>query len=151
MPATTVTRHVDAPCEVVWGVLTDLDHAPEVMEAISRVERVHGDGFDVGTRWRETRTMFGRDATEEMEVTSIDPPRGYVVEADGQDAHYRTEFTLDEEAGGTRVTMVFGAEPRGVTGRLMAATVGRLFAAATRRAVAADLADVARASEARAS
>lgn len=150
MPVVTVTRHVDAPRTVVWDVLTDLDHAPQVMEAIARVERVDGEGFGLGTRWRETRTMFGRDATEEMEVTAIDPPRGYVVEADGQGAHYRTEFTLDEDADGTQVTMTFGAEPRGVTGRLMAATVGRLFAGATRRAVAADLADVARASEARA-
>ena len=150
MTSMTVTRTVDAPRKVVWDVITDLDHAPQVMEAISRVERVRGDGFDVGTRWRETRTMFGREATEEMEVTAIDPPRGYVVEADGQGAHYRTEFTLDDEGDGTRVTMTFGADPKGVTGRLMAATVGRLFAGATRKAVAADLADVARASEARA-
>lgn len=150
MTSMTVDRHVNAPRQVVWDVITDLDHSAEVMDAITRVERVRGDGFDVGTRWRETRTMFGREATEEMEVTAIDPPNGYVVEADGQGAHYRTDFTLVDEADGTRVTMTFGAEPRGVTGKLMAATVGRLFAGATKKAVAADLGDIARAAEARA-
>lgn len=143
----TVTRRIAAPPERVWDVLTDLDRSPEVISAIRSVERIHGDGFDVGTRWRETRTMLGRETTEEMEVTSLDPGRGYVVEADGNGAHYRTEFVLDGDGGGTEVTMTFGAEPDGTLGRLMAATVGRLFASATRKAVAGDLDDIAHASE----
>lgn len=147
MNAVTVSRRIAAPRDVVWATITDLDRAPQVMPAIQRIERLQGDGFEVGTRWRETRKVFGREATETMEVTAVDPPHRYVVEADASDAHYRSEFTLADEAGGTRVTMTYDAEPRGTASRLMAATVGRLLTGATRKAVAADLDDVARACE----
>lgn len=147
MTELTVTRRIAAPRERVWEVLTDLDRSPEVVRGIQSIERVRGDGFDVGTRWRETRTMFGRGATEEMEVTALDPGTSYVVESDGPGTRYRTEFVLAGDGGGTEVTMTFGAEPGSTVERLLAATVGRLFAGATRRAVAADLDDIARASE----
>lgn len=150
MNAITVSRQVAAPRQQVWDVITDLDRAPQVMPAIQKVERLEGDGFDVGTRWRETRRMFGRDATETMQVTAVDAPNSYVVEADGRDAHYRTEFYLVDDAGGTRVTMTFAAEPHGVASRVMAATVGRVFSGATRRALAADLDDIVRTCEAEA-
>ena len=144
----SVSRQVAAPRDRVWSVLTDIDRAPQVMEAIQSVERLDGDRFGVGTRWRETRKVFGREATEVMEVTAVDPPVGYTVHADGPGTRYVSRFTLTEEGDGTRMTMTFGAQPTGLVGRVMNATVGRLAAGATRRAVAADLEDLARACEA---
>lgn len=149
MAELSVSRRIAAPRERVWEVVTDLDRSPEVIEAIQSIERVRGDGFDVGTRWTETRTMFGREATETMEVTSIAPGRSYVVEADGRGARYRSEFRL-EPAGddATELTMSFGAEATGLVGKVMSATIGRLFAGATRKAIQSDLDDIARAAEA---
>ena len=142
-----VIRRIAAPRDRVWEVLTDVDRSPEVISAIQSVERVRGEGFDVGTRWRETRTMMGREATEEMEVTAVEPGERYVVETDGTGAHYRSEFVLEGDGGGTEVTMTFASEPSGALARILDATVGRLLAGATRRALAADLEDVAHASE----
>lgn len=148
MHTETVERRVAAPPARVWEVLTDLDRAPEVIGAIDSVE-VHTDPpFGIGTRWTETRTMGGRQATETMEVVELDPGRRYEVEAVGTGARYRSGFQLEPDGDGTRVTSTFGAEPLGMVSRLMAATIGRLFEGATRRAMAADLDDIARASEA---
>lgn len=71
----------------------------------------------------------------------------YVVEAVGTGSRYRSEFRLEPDADDTRLVMTFGAEPLGMVARVMAATIGRLFEGATRKALAADLADIARASE----
>lgn len=147
MSTMTVSRHVDAPPERVWAVLTDIEHSPDVVRAIESVEIHSGTQFGVGTRWTETRTMMGRTASETMEVTTVDPGRSYVVEADSGGTRYRSEFRLVPEGGGTALTMTFAGEPSGVAGKLMAATLGRLFAGATRKALAADLDDIARASE----
>jgi carbon monoxide dehydrogenase subunit G len=147
MKAMTVSRHVDAPPERVWAVLTDLEHAPDVIRAIDAVEVHTGPGFGVGTRWTETRTMMGRTASETMEVTAVDPGRSYVVEAASGGTRYRSEFDVVPDGGGTQLTMTFAGQPSGLGTRLMAATIGRLFATATRRALAADLDDVAQASE----
>lgn len=147
MHVTTVERRVAAPPERVWAVLTDLEHAPETIEAIDSVD-VHTEGeFGLGTRWTETRHLFGREATETMEVTSIDPGRGYVVEAVGTGASYRSEYRLEPDGDGTILTMTFGAEPLGWTAKVLEATIGRFFSRATRDEVTADLDDIARASE----
>lgn len=147
MQAITVSRHVDAPPERVWAVLTDLGRSPEVVRAIQSVELHTGTGFEVGTRWTETRTMMGRTAREVMEVTAVEPERSYVVEADSGSTHYRSELRLAPHGDGTTVTMSFDGQPSGLGGKLAAATLGRLFAGATRKALAADLDDIARASE----
>ena len=82
-----VSRTVNAPANTLWSIVVDLDGAAERISAIEDIQRLDdGDGFGVGTRWRETRTMFGRSATAEMEVTEFVPGRSYAVEADAKAA-----------------------------------------------------------------
>ena len=50
-----LSREIDASPEAVWQVLTDIDHAADTLTGVSRIDRVSGAGYDVGTRWRETR------------------------------------------------------------------------------------------------
>lgn len=143
-----VTREIAAPPDRVWQLLTDLDGAPQVVSGIEAIERLDGGGdFRVGTKWRETRTMFGRQATEEMEVTALAGGRSYTVEADGHGAHYTSTVTVEPAAAGSRVVMTFAGEPQGTVAKIMAATIGRLFAGATRKALKQDLDDIARAAE----
>lgn len=61
-----VSRNIAAPPSAVWRVLTALDEAPTTLRGVKAVERLDGTGYEVGTRWRETRVMFGQSATEEM-------------------------------------------------------------------------------------
>ena len=142
-------KTVEAPAARVWEIVTDLEGAAEVMEAIEELEILEGSGqIAVGTRWRETRTMFGKTATEEMTVVEVDPGRSYVVVADSHSVHYRSVISV-EGLGETRsrVSMSFGAEPQGLGSKLLAATIGRLFVGATRKALAKDLDDIAAAAE----
>lgn len=144
-----VSREVGASPERVWEVVTDLRGAADRISAISQIEIVNGsDEFGVGTTWRETRQMFGRETTEVMEVTAVDPGRSYTVESDGRGAHYRSVITVEPHNGHTNLSMTFGGEPQGALGKVMAATVGRLFTGATRKALEQDLADIAAAAEA---
>ena len=69
-----VSQRIEAPAEQVWAVITDLANSPQVISGIDAVEILGGPPeFGVGTRWRETRTMLGKTATEEMEVSAVDP------------------------------------------------------------------------------
>lgn len=148
-----VERRVQAPPGRVWEALTDLRGMERVLSGVERVEVLTPGGFDVGTRWRETRRMMGKEATEEMTVTECVPPERYVTVADSHGMHYVSEIELlkaDPAAASTTVVMTFTATPTGggFMG-LLTKLVGRLGAKAVSRALAKDLDEVAAAVELR--
>ncbi|MFP4310541.1 MAG: SRPBCC family protein [Nitriliruptoraceae bacterium] len=144
------SREVAAPAERVWEVVTDIEGSATVLSAVDAVERLDdGVGFEVGTRWRETRTMLGRQATEEMEVTAVDAPRSYTVVAGDAATTYTSTITVEPRgAEGCLLSMTFAGSSSGLVARVLAATVGRAFAGATRRALEQDLDDLAARAEA---
>ena len=143
-----VTHDSSAGPEKVWSVLTDLDNAATTISAIEKVERLDGGrGFELGTTWRETRTMFGKTATEDMTVTVLDPGRSYKTEARSHGAHYKSTNHVEPIEGGSRITVTFGAEPTSAIARVFAVTIGRLFDNFTRKALAKDLTEIAAAAE----
>jgi len=151
MTVMKVERDVAAPAERVWAICTDLDRTGEVISAITSLERTDGgSAFDVGTAWRETRVMFGREATESMEVTGIDEGRSYVVESTSRGVRYKSTMLVEPRGDGAcRLVWEFGAEPL-TTGAKLMSVVGRLFEGSTRKALVADLDDIAAAAEAEA-
>lgn len=140
-----VSRVVAAAAQEVWGVVTDLEGSPAVLTAVERVERLDDrPGFGVGTRWRETRTMLGRQATEEMEVTAVDAPSTYtVVAVNGATTYTSTIAVRSLATDRCELRMTFSGHSTGLVSRLLAATLGRLFAGATRRSLQRDLEDIA--------
>ncbi|MFO7533770.1 MAG: SRPBCC family protein [Candidatus Limnocylindrales bacterium] len=148
MSVITVERDIAAAPERVWDIITDLERTAEVIRAITALERTDGGGdFRVGTAWRETRVMFGREATEAMAVSALDEGRSYTVESHSRGVLYRSLMRVEPSAGGCRLTWEFGAEPQSISGRLMS-LLGRFFEGATRKALQADLDDIAAAAEA---
>ena len=131
-------------------MLTDLEAAPEILSGVARVERLAGAGYSIGTRWRETRTMMGREETEEMEVVGIDEGRSTMIAAEARGMDCRTEFMLDPTPEGTLLRMRFGGSlqsPSWVQ-RVVAKLTAGLGMAMTRKMMQQDLDDIAAAAEA---
>lgn len=144
MKSIEVTRPVNAPPERVWEILTDLETAQGVISGILSVERLDGgSGFGVGTRWRETRKMMGREATEEMEVTAIKPGRSYATKAGNAKVEYVSTMFVQPRGDGAVVGMTLAAQPKTTGTKILSATVGRLFTGTTRKMIAKDLKDIA--------
>ncbi|NQU38178.1 MAG: SRPBCC family protein [Actinobacteria bacterium] len=146
-----VSHEVHASQLDVWAVLTDLDNAAAVMSGVTEIERLNDGDYAVGTRWRETRKMMGKQATEEMWVTDISPPNWTVVTARSGGAEYTSEFTVTPNGETTTLTMTFSAELQhpSLVQRTAQFLFGRLGSAMTKKVVATDLADLAAAAEAR--
>jgi uncharacterized membrane protein len=142
-----VRRQVAAPVERVWAVTTDLAGSPQVVRGIDAVEVLTPGDFGVGTRWRETRTMLGRSATEEMTVTAVEPQRSYTTEAVRPGVRYVSTVAVTPAGDGSELTLTFGARPTSAVTRLLGAVTGPLGRRAVARALEKDLADLAAAAE----
>ncbi|MGI9585020.1 MAG: SRPBCC family protein [Acidimicrobiia bacterium] len=150
MTSLEVHKTVNAPASTVWETITNLESSPDIIGGIESVEILTDGPFSVGTRWRETRTMFGKSSTEEMEVTGVDAGRSYVVEADGHGVHYRSVMSVvpvDEET--CTLSMTFAGEPTSTASKFFAATIGKMFEGGTEKALQQDLEDIAVAAQSR--
>lgn len=149
MSSVNVSREIAATPDAVWSIVAGIDGWVEVIEAIQAVERLD-DGVDLGlgTTWRETRTMFGKKATEVMEVTEFEEGVRYATSAESHGSKYYSEIRVDPADAGCRLSMNFRGEAQTTFAKIADATIGRLFLGATRKAFAKDMADIGAAAEA---
>ena len=128
------------------SLITDIEHCPDFITGIQSVRRLDdGEGFGVDTRWRETRVMFGKSASEEMTVTEVEPGRSYTTQAQHGKAHYTSVMSVEPQGAEACVlSMHFGAEASGVLNKTLGAVVGKLMEGSTRKLMQQDLADIAR-------
>ncbi len=146
-----ISQQVAAPAATVWDLITDIEHSNQFISGIQQVERLDsGSNFDVGTRWRETRMMFGKSATEEMTVTAVEPGRSYTTESHHGSSHYSTRLAVEPDGDSACVlSMKFDAQADGLLNKTLGAVVGTLMVSTTRKLMQQDLADIAEAAEAR--
>ncbi|HET6399190.1 MAG TPA: SRPBCC family protein [Candidatus Thermoplasmatota archaeon] len=149
----SVETYVEAPPAVVWSVVTDIPNAAATIRAIESVEVLEparGPSI-VGLKWRETRTMFGKRATEVMWVTDAQEGSRYDTRAESHGAVYTTRVTVSPSGTGTRLAMAFGGKPTSRGAQVVWALTGFLFRRMTRKALQQDLQDIGAAAQARAS
>jgi hypothetical protein len=136
-----VETDIAAPPEVVYATITDIAHWQDFLRAIERLEILTPGPVAVGTKFRETRQMFGRSATEEMTVALLDPPRRFDLTAENHGTRYRAEHAIAPTAGGSRLRLVFGGEAMTV-GAKLGMLLGAAFKGAVKKQLQSDLADV---------
>lgn len=142
MSSVKVSVEISAPRQQVFEVFTDLDNAADRIEGIKSLTVLTDGPVAVGTRFTETRVMFGKEATETMEFTEVTPPSQYVVEANSHGSHYKSVYGFEEIAGGTKVTMSFMATPQSVFAKIMWFLMGKAMMKASRKCLADDMTDL---------
>lgn len=119
MASLSTDRLIHAAPEVVFDVATSIETWPELDNPIVKVELLTPGPVGLGTRFRETRVIFRREASEEMEFVEWNRPLGYVLLAESHGSRYRTTFTLTPEGDSTRLQMQFDATPLTFMAKIM--------------------------------
>ena len=143
------SRKIAADTHTAWSVITDLDGAEARITAIKKMEILTAGEFGVGTRFRETRVMMGREAIEEMEVVEFDPPRSYVVAAHSCGSEYRTTMYVKPDGDGAVVGMDFQSTPVTLLAKCMGFMIF-LMAGPMKKMIESDFDDIQKACESRA-
>jgi carbon monoxide dehydrogenase subunit G len=139
--ATSVLIH--APRAAVWRRITDIEHAAGTISGIEKIEILERPASGVvGLKWKETRKMFGKTATETMWITDAVEPEFYKTRAESHGAIYVASLELAERAGGTELTMRFSGEAVKTSAKLMWTLTGWMFRGAMRKACGKDLSDI---------
>lgn len=125
----------------VFTVCTDIERWTERIRDIIKVELLTEGPMSVGTRFRETRMMFGREATEEMEVTAFEPGQSYTLQAENCGAQYVTKTDFRTEGDGCRVTMEMHVRPITLLAKLMM-PLGWLMSGMLKKCLEKDLNDL---------
>lgn len=136
----TVSQSFSQPPIRVFEALTDLGGASTWMPNLVGIDVLTQGPFGVGTEWRETRKLFGKEATEQFEVTRCDPPTRISIRVDGtkgdsRRGEYLFDYRIEPSGDGTEV--VLDGAVRGLTG--VTAIVGKLMVGPFRKACAKDL------------
>ncbi len=134
----SVSKHINAPIHVTFAIFSDIAALPQHVDGIQAVEILSDVTEGQGTCWRETRVMFGQQATEEMEISTFHPNQGYEVLASSHGMDYHSTYTFVERDGGTLVQMDFAGAPKTLVAKLMS-PLGALMSGSTKQALEADM------------
>ena len=136
----STTEHFPLSREQVFEGLTNLNNAHKWMNGFIRIEPIKGTRIEPGAVWRETRKLYGREATEEFEVTAIIPNREINLRVDGSKGTSKKgififQYILNDNNNGTDVTL--NGEVQGLKG--ITALVFKLFSGSFKKACVKDL------------
>jgi uncharacterized protein YndB with AHSA1/START domain len=141
MTTVTVATTVAAPVERVFQVFTDLEHGSERVSNIQEIKVLTPGGFELGTRWLETREVLGQLDSAEMEVTAFERNRTYTITHHKAGMRIDAVFTFEPVQAGTKVRIEFVLDSHGLPPGMLA-PLGWAIAGKVRDVISRDLADL---------
>lgn len=134
---------IAGPREEVWKVITDIENAVGRISSIMDIEVLEKPetGF-VGFKWKETRKMFGKEATEVMWVTESVENEYYLTRAESHGSVYISRMAVTESGGTTTLTMSFSGEAQTLVAKILSTLMGFMIKGSMEKELQKDLADI---------
>ena len=135
--------------EIIWSIISDIDHAVEVASSIEKIEvleRPLNEDSLVGLKWEETRIMSGQKATETMWITESVENEYYKTRAESHGCVYISRMYIREEEQSDSkqlyVGLSFGREAQSCCAKIMMFLMGWMATGETRRCLLQELQDI---------
>ncbi len=74
---------IEAGPQQIVDAFSDFEDWKYWMPGLETVLQLTDGPFGIGTQWKETRKIFGKQASEQFEVTDFDPPESLSLRVDG--------------------------------------------------------------------
>ena len=119
--------HIDAKREDVFSYISDLTRHGEWNESL-RVETVSDGPAAVGSQYRSTGRMMGKEFQNDLRITELESPtRLSFISNDGKN-DFLQEFTFEPMNGGTRLERRLTTEMNPIMKLMFKAVIGPLVA-----------------------
>jgi hypothetical protein len=127
-----------------FAVLADIVDWPQIISSIRNVELLTPGPIRAGTRLREDRIVFGHEATQDLEVETIERPHRLRLLVEHPDLHYELDHLIDGiYGGGCRLMLIFRSRPRTAPGETLQPLMTPFMEIALRDELEQDLSDLA--------
>lgn len=134
---------ISKPKADVWKAVTDIPNAVGMISAIISLEVLENpEAGLVGFKWKETRKMFGKEATEIMWITEAAENEYYSTRAESHGSVYKTRLSLNDDDGNTRLTMAFTGEPQTRGAKIISFVMGGVMKGSMEKELQKDLVDI---------
>ena len=98
----------------VFEFITASENAPKISQSVKSMVKLTDGPLRVGTRFRETRLMGGKEQQAELEIVEFEPTQRYSMQnlTEGIETVYRYNF--QPERAGTRIDLVCEVKAKGI-------------------------------------
>lgn len=125
MAGLTVTRSIHAPVGVVFQTVADARRLAQAISGVSKIEYLSVTTSGVGTRFRQTRVVNGRERILEFKVTEYVKNERVRIVNDSHDTLWDSVVTVAPSGRNTKLTLHVEARANGLLSRLMLPLVCR--------------------------
>ncbi|WP_272030050.1 SRPBCC family protein [Oceanobacillus kimchii] len=137
-----VERTVQVSQHDAYNALLDLENAKEWVQGLVRIQRLDEGAMKAGSQWKETRKMYGSEATEHFEVVQLDEPNKIVLRCDGTKGttgkgEYIFTYIITPGDDTTQTKVTLNGEINKLTG--FSRFLGKMIAGTFKKACAKDL------------
>jgi len=114
-----VARMIAAPLDLVFRTISNVRNFRDAVPHITNVEFLSDKQTGVGTRFRETRIMNGREQTVELEVAEYVENERVRMICDAGGTTWDTTFTVSNDSNNVELIMLMDIKPHTLSARIM--------------------------------
>ena len=114
MTGFNMSEWVARPPKVVFDFIADSENAPKIVQSVTSIVKLTEGPIGVGTRYRETRLMSGKEQQAELEIVEFEPTEKYAMQNVTSGIETTYCYNLKPERDGTRIDLVCEVKAKGI-------------------------------------
>lgn len=131
---------IEKPITDVWKTTIDFKNCFSYIESIVKIEIIDEPKDTlIGFKWKETRVMLGKEATETMWITDYVENEYYQTRAESHGSVYTSRLSLENVGGNTKLMMSFSAEAQTIVVKVFSFCMGLLLKGSMKKVLTRDL------------
>jgi len=139
----SVFVEIEKSLEDVWKAIIDFENCSNYINSIVEIEIIDNPRDTlIGFKWKETRVMFGKEATETMWITDYIENNYYQTRAESHGSIYISRLSLERVRENTKLTMSFTAEAQTFFVKILSVFMGFIIKGSMKKALLKDLNDI---------
>ena len=102
------------PPKEVFDFITASENAPKISQSVKSIVKLTDGPTRVGTRYRETRLMGGKEQEAELEIVEFEPTQRYSMQNLTEEIETVYRYNFQPEKAGTRIDLVCEVKAKGI-------------------------------------